>query len=66
MRVININREGEGKIPVAISWQTAGPSSVNFREIARGGYSVRHPASKRLISAIYRPSSSVIKFIYFR
>jgi hypothetical protein len=37
MRVINIDWEGEGKIPVAISRQTASPSSVNFREIARGG-----------------------------
>lgn len=27
----------EKSLPVAISWQTAAPSSVNFREIARGG-----------------------------
>jgi hypothetical protein len=56
MRVINIDREGEGKIPVAISWQTAGPSSVNFREIARGGVFSPTPSLK---AAYFRDLSSI-------
>ena len=55
MRVINIDREGEGKIPVAISWQTAAPSSVNFREITRGGIQ----SDTSLKAAYFRALSSI-------
>jgi hypothetical protein len=47
--------EGEGKIPVAISWQTAAPSSVNFREIARGGIQ----SDTSLKAAYFRDLSSI-------
>lgn len=60
MRVINIDREGEGKIPVAISWQTAAPSRVNFREIAKGG--IHLPVGqKRRFFAPYCPDRRIIK-----
>ncbi len=46
---------GEGKIPVARSWLTAAPSSVNFREIARGGIQ----SDTSLKAAYFRAFSSI-------
>lgn len=46
---------GEGKIPVARSWLTAAPSSVNFREIARGGIQ----SDTSLKAAYFRALSSI-------